>query len=179
MSHKVYTDVEQTLYFVDPAQGTGGSYVSFGAGGILSGSGYRSDVRDLGLWPHATMFRWRAKTSCQLAPTARGSLQFFWSSFDNPADLASTTGVAMWMDGNIPSGAGPITNPTECTQNMQYIGSISMEASVSGRLFVSSGLTQLYGRYGQLVVFNNTGTQLNTATDQTGFTLTPSPDEIQ
>jgi hypothetical protein len=178
MPNKVYTNTETKIIFVDPTVGSGADFVSFLPAGLANGSGYLSDPRDMSDFPHATLFRWRGKTKCDTAPTLNSSVELYWMGFDDPAELTAATGLLFGPDANLGSGNQALGDPNR-KKNLQWLGAITVDRAQSGVPFTNSGLCHLFGRYGSVVCWNQSGGKLSTAADATAFSLTPAPDEIE
>jgi len=142
--------------------------------GLPNGSGQVSHPRDFGTSPHATLFRWRAKTQFDANPSNGAVVEMYWATFDE-----ASAGVPVSPDGNVPSGDKTYNVSAEQRRNLQFIGSVSVDLASSGVPFVTSGLTQLYSRYGALVWVNNGGAALSAQSGVHEFVLVPVPDEIQ
>lgn len=179
MSHKVYTDTESTIYFLPGSAASGVDCVLCDAMGLPATSGYRSDVRDLGAPPRATLFRWRGKFATVGDPGQNTGMDIFWSSFDTPSETGSTAGRNFGFDGGLGSGEGVVADAISRIDNLQWIGSVVATPESSGTVFTSCGLTQLYGRYGQVLVYNATLATMSTDPNQFGVSLQGVPDELQ
>lgn len=162
MANKIYTNAESAIYF-----GSGTSPVTFTVQGLPNGSGWISNSKDLGVFPHSSLFKWKAETFCSGVPSLNGTLEmYFATSPDN------TT-----FDGNLSANDSMLGN-TEVKKNLHWIGSIGVDVAATGVKFITSGLTEAYERYVALVWFNHTGAGLGGTPNHT-FVLTPIPDEIQ
>lgn len=182
MTHDVYSAAEQSFTFINPTCASGAGYVAFLPQNLPPGSGWQSDPYDFSSSAHATLFRWRAKASCQGLPLQYDTVDFYWASFDTANDISSSGTKNIWFpaDGALSSGNQYVTDATDKRRNTQYLGSVTIEnAAASGQIFGTSGLAQLYGRYGALMVFNNTAASLGSGVDAVAFNLTAWPDEIQ
>lgn len=176
MSHKIYSDTESTIYFLPSSAASGSDCVAFDCTGLPNGSGMRSDVRDLGAFPRSSQYRWRGKFNAT-SPNTNTGVDVFWSSFDATSDIGSSVGRDFNTDLGLPSGQGSMSDTLGRASNLEWIGSISTGSGFNGP-FTRSGLTQIFGRYGQVVFYNGTGVALGSGT-QIGFALTPVPDELQ
>jgi len=178
MANKVYTAAETKITFVDPSVASGADYVTFLPAGLPNGSGWISDPRDLGEFPSPSLFRWRAKTKSQGSPVLGGTVEIYWMGFDDPAELSAATGLLFGADGNLSSG-NHMLGDFNRKRNLQWVGSVAVDRAQSNVPFTNSGLCYLYGRYGSVVFWNETGSTLSTQSDANAFSLTPVPDEIQ
>lgn len=181
MPNKVYANPETTVYFADPTVASGGNVVAFSPAGLAYQNSWQSEPRDLGEFPRATLFRWRAKF--RLPGGYNGSaVELYWSSFDSPAEIAATGALLFPPDGNVASGNMLMTNANS-RRNMTWVGSVETDMVGSSgvpQTYSSSGLVQLQGRYGVLVATNNNlYYPLDSGVAYHGVSLTPVPDEIQ
>lgn len=186
MARKSYSTQESTLYFMPPAVGSGDQYISFTPLSLPNGSGWKSDPVDLGSFPRSSLFRWRAKAATlDGSQNNGGSVDYYWSSFDDPDELGNPSGLYFGADSNLTSGDSIWTfnNPEK---NAKYIGAVEvyLYEDASGyfgttEVFTNSGFTEIFGRYGMLLCLNRTGASLSEYDTKAGFSLTYQPDEIQ
>lgn len=173
MSDRIYTFAEPDVRF-NPLP-AGSNVVGFSPMSVPDGSGRVSHPRDFGSGAHATFFRWRARTVAASSPSATGNtVEMFWATFDE-----TSVGVPLYVDGNLGSGDKLYSLPEERKRNLQYIGAITADVGSSGTPFISSGLTQVFNRYGMLVWFNHFGATLSASSGDHEFVLTPVPSEIE
>lgn len=168
MPRKVYSQSETEISF---KSGTGANIVGFSPMTLPTGSGRISHPRDLGESPRCSLYRWRATTQASGAPTTGNTVDIYWASFDRV-----TNGVPQMVDGAMASG-DLLFAPTSSIYNLQWLGSIVISAS--GETYQSSGLCQLYPRYGSVVWINRSNATLTPTSGVHEFTLIPTPDEIQ
>ena len=173
MPNKIKIDPETPIYFVDPAvSGTlpqaGSSLVKFTASSLLNGSGYMSDLLDLGPGPRTNLFEWRSSVTTGSSPIVGQAVEQY---------LVCSDGVN--VDGNLGSGNQLVT-AFDKRRNLMNIGSVMVDSSITGNnTFITSNFIQIYSRYVAVFWWNNTGVPLANYPSGNFMILTPVPDEIQ
>lgn len=173
MANKIKINPETPLVFVHGAAASppAGTRVNFNVDGLLYGSGYVSDIYDLGAGPRNFRYEWRASALC-LGTVIAGS--------GVDAYIATSDGV--YADGNFGTGTSVVTDG-EKRRNLQYCGGAVSDRvsapSASGEPMQAAGIVEIYSRYIQVFWYNATGLALSGTPGKNVFMLTPVPPEIQ
>lgn len=172
MANKIKTNPEarQLFNWQGPSGASPGisGATLFTPAGLPNGSGWKSDVYDLGPGVRNNLFEWRAKTAAVSLATPGTGFEWY---------LATSDDNVLW-DANLGSGNRVVLEP-EKRLNLQAVGSCRADSASSGVPFVSSGLVSVYARYVAVVGFNMLGSDLTQTAGDHLFQLTPVPDEIQ
>lgn len=164
MPNKVYTNTETDIYF---GSGTAPT-VEFSPEGLPIGSGQISTSKDLGAFPHSSIYRWIAQTSVAGTGSLNGAVEMYLAtSPDNSR-----------FDGGLTANNSMIGN-SNVKKNLHWMGSIGVQTVGSGALYVTSGIVEIYNRYVSLVWFNQSQAKLWPVSGVHQLILTPIPDEIQ
>jgi len=92
------------------------------------------------------------------AVTANNSVDFYWCGSANSGVGVGNPGSSDGIDG-IFVGSGDGATDDQSVVNLDFIGSMVMETHTAGHVQIATiGSFRPYLRYGQLVVFNNSGT---------------------
>jgi hypothetical protein len=177
MANKIKTNPETPIYFQSsgaaspPAPPPGqppSPVIAFTAEGLGSGVGRVSDRHDLGTGPRTTLFEWRA-----VVTVSSGTLTLGY-----PVEFYMATSDGTLQDG--PIGINDATLSVDKRSNLMFIGGVIADAQPNGSInYQSSGLIEIYGRYINLVWWNNLALPLSNTVGSQLFILTPVPDEIQ
>jgi hypothetical protein len=154
--------------------GSGANIVGFTPTNLPIGSGQISQYYDFGSASHPTLFRWRATTQFDVAPTAGSVIEYYWATFD-----ILTSGVPQQVDANLSPGDKMFGIVDAQKRNLQFVGGISVDLPASGYPYVNSGMTQIMTRYAALVMFNGANEAITGVSGVNMFTLTATPDEVE
>lgn len=167
MTNKIKTDPETAIVFCsasgNPNMPLGAFWVQFNVDYLPPGSGHLSAQYDLGPGPRTTLFEWRQVS--QIIPSG---------TIGNSVESHIVCGNGVFTDGNFSGGDQVVANP-DGRRNIHYLGATEIDASGNAML-VTSGLTQIYSRYTQVMFWNNTTQNLASGSM---LILTPVPDELQ
>jgi hypothetical protein len=162
MANKIYVHEETAITF----KNTGGT-VTFTPDSITAGNGAQSAHHDLTTSARSRRFAWRAYCKMQAAPAIGDTIDVYLK----------------YSDGTYPDnddGTGDIAlSSTDKLRNLHYIGNIVMDENSATPTFVGSGSVEIDHRYVAVVFLNSTAVQVSTTAADSGFILTPVPDEVQ
>lgn len=161
-------DVKEILGTPITFLSTGGSY-AFTPTSLAQNTGRVSAQGDLGTAPRARFYEWRAKSKSAGTVVVGDAL----------VDIYLSTSDGTYQDGTPGTTDAALSN-IEKARNMQYVGSLIIEATATGAVN-SMGIVELPNRYVSVVFVNRLSTAValsSTASDH-GFQLTPILDEIQ
>lgn len=164
MANQIKLNVGSLITF----KSTGGT-VLFTPTSVAQNAGRVSAQWDRGAPPYASRFAWRAVSKANATVVIGDTL----------ADIYAATSDGTNIDGT-PGTSDAALSSIEKARNMQWIGSLIVEATAAAQV-VASGIIELPERYFSVVWINRLSTNVPlsaTATDHL-FQLLPILDEIQ
>lgn len=171
MPNLIYRNREATKWFV-PAAATQAEDAAFEVAALANNAGRQSAPIDLGEGAVARLYEWRGFVQCQATPAVGSVIRIYLKT---EGSSASAT-VHPDNDDGVTEGAVSAENKL---RNLHLIGSIVVDEAAADTEFVASGLVEIVGRAVQVVFWNASGAVLTTDVNESGFMLSPVPDEIQ
>jgi hypothetical protein len=159
MAYKIKTKPETPISFQDSdtVPQPNSLPANFDLTGLLPNNGIASDVIDLGIGPRTTRFFWQA-AGIPGSSTGFGNVEAY----------------VVEVDSVVTPTIGQFNTPNS-RNNLQHLGTVYCNTP-SGVPFISSGRTEIFGRYVYVVWWNNTNVPLGSGNY---FVLRPIPREIQ
>ena len=173
MAGEVYAITESTLWFV-PAAATQPEDAAFEVASLGNGAGRQSAQLDRGTSARAVRFRWRAFVQFAAAPVVSDD-NFVRVLLKTAGSSASATAHPDNDDGTT-EGA---VSAEDKLKNLLQLGNIRIDQAAAGVEMVASGELELRERAFQVVFWNNSGVALAAGVNDSGFMLTPVPDQVQ
>jgi hypothetical protein len=167
-----------TTQLILAAPGTPVVFAASGLGDVLwtpqneaLGRGRLSAVWDRGAGHLPNRYTWRATCRWVATPLANDSLRLWLVTASAAADPTTT-------DGTFTLGDAELTTESELIANCAWFGAVV--ATAVDKLFVASGLVDLYSRYVAIAGWNSSATKALTNTPADfSCSFTPQPYAIQ
>ncbi len=171
MANLIYVNPEATIWFV-PAAAAQAEDAIFEIDGLASGAGWQSDQIDLLTTAHPRDYWWGAFAQFATNPVLKETIDIFIKTAGNSASATAHP--------DNDDGTGDLAvSAIDKLSNLHYLKSIVVDQALANIEMVASGLVTISARAIQVVWWNATADALTTDVDESGFWLTPVPDEIQ
>ncbi len=165
MANLVYQNEEAEILFLPASQA---ETVIFEIDALGSGAGHQSAQHDFGVAARARRFTWRAFLQLQTGLVVNEVVRIY----------IKTESTAGHPDND--DGTGDLAVSAEDKlKNLHMIGLIRVDEAVADREMVASGEIEISATKINVVFWNATSAALTTDETESGFILTPVPDEIQ
>ncbi len=161
MANKIYVARETAVTWTDSSGDLVMTLTNLAAGAVRVGA-----RKDWGAGSTPEWYEWRASVNFETAPVVGQTVNFY---------LATSDGVC--ADGEV--GTGDAAGDVDHLKNMHFIGSVVVTSVADSHLMTASGICRIATRYVSPVVHNNTVDNLKNNPNQSEFTLTPIPVEVQ
>ena len=174
MANLIYVNPEATLFLV-PAAAAQAETVAFEIQNLANGVGRQSAhlTTGLGTGARSRLFEWRAFTQLDTVTPVLGE------TIDIYIKTSGSSASATLHPDNDDGTAEGALSAEDKLKNLHYIGSIIVDEAVVNIEFVASGVIEISARAINVVWFNNTVSDITPDVDESGFWLTPAPDEVQ
>ena len=164
MSFSIYTNPGPPVTFRPSGGGGTGTLVNFNIAALSASVGHLSAQFDLGVGPRPFLYEWRAKIT-----------------LDNGVNIGENLILKVCSsDGSIADGTFSTADQSVASidlfRNLQFMGSLELDNPQTVTVLQGSGIVQIYGRYVQLAIWNNTTTNIKSTTSASKVILTPVPD---
>lgn len=125
--------------------------VAFTPTSVAGQAGRKSDVWDRGASPQPEKYSWRAKTAMAGTPRLGAKIDLY---------IATSDGTI--IDGGVTADDAAFTDKS-ALKNMLHIGSLVVD-SVTTDAIKGSGVFRMHSRYGVLILWNNTASEVLSST---------------
>jgi hypothetical protein len=171
MANLIYKNSEATLWFV-PATATQAEDAAFEVHSLAAAAGRQSAQYDFGVAAVAGLYEWRAFVQFATAPIVGEVVNIYLKT---AGSSASATAHPDNDDGTGESAVSALDK----TRNLLFLGVIVVDEAVADIEMVASGYVYIAARAVQVVFWNATADALTADVNESGFMLTPIPDEVQ
>lgn len=162
MANKIYQNDETALQWL----ASGGDEL-LTLTSVAAGAGRQGALHDFTAAARAREFAWRAYVQFATPPVVDEIIEIYWKSSDgtNPDNDDGTGDIAV--------------SAADKLKNLQFLGVIIVDEAASAPTFVGSGNLDVVHQHGCPVFWNATADALSATAADHGFTLTPTPLEVQ
>ena len=167
MANLIYRNREATIFFLPVTQA---ETVIFECDGLAAGAGIGSANHDLGEGAIARIYEWVAFAQLQATPVLGETIDVYLKTSGNSA---SATIRPLNDEGYAVAQAG------DKLRNLHFIGAITCDEAAADVEFVARGTILIDARAISVVWDNNMTSATTTDEAESGFYLSPVPDEIQ
>ena len=172
MANLIYQNSEATIWFV-PAGATQAETVVFEIDGLGADAGHQSAHWDRTVAAIPEVYHWRAFVQFATDPVEGDVVEVYLKT---SGDSVSATAHPDNDDGTGDLGVSEISK----LKNLHFLGSIVVdEGTAANTEMVASGFVRIAARGINVVFWNNVADALTTDENESGFSLTPVPLEIQ
>ena len=168
MANLIYRNRESTILFLPASQA---ETVIFECDGLAAGAGIGSANHDLGEGAIARIYEWVAFAQLDATPVLDETIDVYLKTSGNSA---SATIRPLNDDGY----AVALSSPNKL-KNLHFIGAIVCDEAAANIEFVARGRILIDARAVSVVWDNNMTPATTTDEAESGFYLSPVPDEIQ
>ena len=147
-------------------QDSGGTY-AMTLNNLATGAGRQGAVHDFGVAARSPRFAWRAWFRSATAPVVGEAVEVYVKTSDgtSPDNDDGTGNIAVSAEDKL--------------RNLVLIGRVQVDEAATGVTFAKSGEVWLPQRYVMPVFWNATADNLVASANLSGFSLTPTPLEVQ
>lgn len=174
MANLIYVNPEATIWFV-PAAAAQAEDAAFEVQNLANGVGRQSAqiTTQLGVGAHSRLFEWRAFIQLDtVTPVLDESVDVYLKT------AGSSDSATAHPDNDDGTTEGAVSAEDKL-KNLKYLGTIVVDEAVVNIEYVASGEVRISARAVQVVFFNKTVSDITPDVDESGFMLTPVPDEVQ
>lgn len=171
MANKNYAVTESTLWFV-PATATQAEDAIFEVDGLGAGAGQQSAQLDLGTTARSQLYEWRAFVQFATTPVLKERIDIYLKT------AGSSSSATAHPDNDDGTGDAAVSAINKL-DNLHLLGSIIVDEAAANIEMVASDFIEIRARAVQIVFWNATADAFTTDVNESGFMLTPVPDELQ
>lgn len=174
MANEIYVNPEATIWFVPDAAAQAQNAI-FEVDALGSGAGHQSAQHDFGVGARSPWYEWKAFVQFATNPPLNETIDIYLKT-------AGTSDSATAHPDNDDGTGDLAVSAEDKLKNLHYIGSIVVDQVLANIEMVASGIVEIRARAVQVVFWNDTADALTSdagAPDDSGFFLTPVPDQVQ